>query len=198
MISFGALPPSVGKQTLKFYSQMYLVLEGNRICRTGNQWHVDSAISIWVFTQKKKKNNNSIYTLLYSFLRCFFSIIYCYKSFNSFHRWLVSILSTGKISREYGSGTRGTDKSGVQVSSLKLMFVVENGPPGHFGACLWGCWWSDEDISFHLSDYLTPFLGTHSVRQQGGGTCLVSSSVWLTEGSCEHDRDRPRSSALAP
>ena len=42
------------------------------------------------------------------------------------------------------------------------------------------------------------FLDTLSVRQRGGGTCLVSGSVWLTVGSCEHDWEVevPRSFAL--
>lgn len=82
----------------------------------------------------------------------------------------------------------------------------ERVPPGHVGAHPWGCWWSDEDVSFCLSDDLTPSLGTFRRQtawwwrgREAGGGHLFGEQLCLTDSGvlwARQSREVPRTSAL--
>ena len=71
--------------------------------------------------------------------------------------------------------------SQCNTSKLVLGTQLHGGgyPSGHFGAWLWGCWCSDEDVRYRLSDLLTPYPCT--LVQTAGEVCLFREQFYLTD-----------------
>lgn len=108
----------------------------------------------------------------------FFSKNLVLQAFESF---LVGFYTVYReMSRKCSSGSRGTDKSGMQVSTLQLMFGVEKGSPRTFwrlSVRVLMIWWRCLISPVRLSDTFSQ----HPQCETAGWGHLFSEQLCLTD-----------------